>query len=373
MAGKPVRKGQVAADARGYAAELLAKVGWQGRSGRRRLTTADRDRFIAYLVGEGWLSPTTLAYVGTGGRGYDVHPGAGVDPGPGKPSTPYALSDILSSNTWRTLASVAEYDQQRTMFQPVGGMDQIAKAFERQVGPVIRYSTEVEKIAQSPAGVEVFYRRSPEGAKGSVTGRLLPLRDPALGAERQIDVSRLRQVQGRHGRSVVLRAGRQVRPADEAPLRGGGRLHLRRPHLHRHAGDRLDLAALDRLAGRQGRDPRRYYSFSADAARISAMSPPDRAKFAQPIRRPEGASPPVYGELRDRVLRSLGDLAKYNLGGWAEWSPETRASAYPVLVEPDGRLYLAGEHLSYLGGWQAGAIESAWQQIGKIHQRALAA
>ena len=57
------------------------------------------------------------------------------------------------------------------------------------------------------------------------------------------------------------------------------------------------------------------------------------------------------------------------LGGWAEWSPTGRKEAYPVLCEPDGRLYLAGEHLSYLGGWQAGAIESAWQQIAKIHAR----
>ena len=35
-------------------------------------------------------------------------------------------------------------------------------------------------------------------------------------------------------------------------------------------------------------------------------------------------------------------------------------------------LLLAGEHLSYLTGWQAGAIESAWQQIAKIHARASA-
>ncbi len=40
-----------------------------------------------------------------------------------------------------------------------------------------------------------------------------------------------------------------------------------------------------------------------------------------------------------------------------------------MLCEPDGRLYFAGEHLSYLGGWQAGAIESAWQQIAKLHAR----
>jgi monoamine oxidase len=63
---------------------------------------------------------------------------------------------------------------------------------------------------------------------------------------------------------------------------------------------------------------------------------------------------------------------QYNLGGWAEWTEKTRAAAYPTLLEGEGRILLAGEHLSYLTGWQAGAIESAWQQIAKIHERASA-
>lgn len=60
---------------------------------------------------------------------------------------------------------------------------------------------------------------------------------------------------------------------------------------------------------------------------------------------------------------------KYNLGGWAEWSEEAREKAYPILVEGEQRTLLAGEHMSYLGGWQAGAIESSWQQMARIHQR----
>jgi len=43
-----------------------------------------------------------------------------------------------------------------------------------------------------------------------------------------------------------------------------------------------------------------------------------------------------------------------------------------VLCEPAGRIYLAGEHLSYLTGWQAGAIESAWLQIAELHKQASA-
>jgi len=47
------------------------------------MTADDRENLIAYLVREGYLT-NDLAYKGAEGRGYDIHPGAGVDPGPGK-------------------------------------------------------------------------------------------------------------------------------------------------------------------------------------------------------------------------------------------------------------------------------------------------
>ncbi len=34
-------------------------------------------------------------------------------------------------------------------------------------------------------------------------------------------------------------------------------------------------------------------------------------------------------------------------------------SAYQVLLQPDGPIFLAGEHLSYLTGWQEGAVRLA--------------
>jgi monoamine oxidase len=42
------------------------------------------------------------------------------------------------------------------------------------------------------------------------------------------------------------------------------------------------------------------------------------------------------------------------------------------LLAGEGRVLLAGEHMSYLTGWQAGAIESAWLQIEELHRRASA-
>jgi monoamine oxidase len=364
LAGKPVRKGQVAADARGYAAELLAKAARKGALDAP-LTPEDRDRFIAYLVSEGWLSASSLTYAGTPGRGFLVHPGAGVDPGPGKPSAPFALTDILHSDAWKVLTSVTDYDQQRTMFQPVGGMDRIARAFEREVGPRIRYSTVVEKIAQSPSGVEVFYTGA-DDAKGSLAADYclcaLPL---SVMSQIEVDASdRFKAAMKAPSYAPVNKIGLQMKRRfwEEDDFIYGGHIHNDMPGV-----GTISLPSY----GFQGAKGviLGYYAFGAEAARISAKPPAERAVFAVAAGQKVF---PQYTENFETAFSFSWHLARFNLGAWAEWTDEARASAYPILCEPDGRLYLAGEHLSYIGGWQAGAIESAWQQIAKLHKRAAA-
>lgn len=183
--GKPVRKGEIAADVRGYTAELVAKAASAGALDAP-LSGVDRERFVAYLVNEGRLSKSDLTYKGTEGRGFSVHPGAGVNPGPGKELEPFAFKDVLDSNAWRVLSSVTGYEQQRTMLQPIGGMDQIAKAFEKRVAPMIRYSTVVQKIKQSPTGVTVSFK-GPDGKLGEVTADYCVCTIP-LSVLKQIDL-----------------------------------------------------------------------------------------------------------------------------------------------------------------------------------------
>jgi monoamine oxidase len=112
-----------------------------------------------------------------------------------------------------------------------------------------------------------------------------------------------------------------------------------------------------------------YYHYMTDAIEISALTPKERAEFAL------DAGQKIFPQYRDSFDNAFSvawHRVQYNLGGWAEWTDDNRKEAYPVLLEGEGRVLLAGEHLSYLTGWQAGAIESAWQQIEKIHARASA-
>lgn len=364
LAGKPIRKGQIAADARGYAAEILAKQVKQGALDQQ-MTAEDRDLFVAYLRREGYLTED-LAYKGTDGRGFAVNPGAGVDPGPGKESTPFALTDVLHSNAWRTLSSVAGYEQQRTMFQPVGGMDQIAKGFEGQVGKLIKYSSVVKQIRQDASGVSVTYTDG-DGKTSTLKADYCVCTIP-LSVLRQLDVGvspKFKEAIGAVSYSLVGKIGLQMKTRfwEENHHIYGGHVFMDDPNI-----GTISLPS----TGWQGKKGvlLGYYNFGSNAAKISALDVAGRAALAL------AGGQKVFPEYKDSFETAFAaswHRIEHNLGGWAQWDETARAEAYPILCEPDGRIYLAGEHLSYLTGWQAGAIESAWQQIAKLDKRVHAA
>ncbi len=361
LAGKAVRKGEVAADTRGYAAELLAKAARKGDLDTA-LSVEDRDLFTAYLINEGRLSPKDLGYHGDEGRGFAVLPGAGLDPGPGKASTPYDLKDLLGSRTWAVLTSVARYDQQRTMFQPVGGMDRIAKGFERHVGHLIRYGAKATRLAQSPDGVEVSYTDAsgePSQVKADYCICTIPL---SVLRSLDLDISGpFRAAMAQVAYAPVNKVGLQMKRRFWEEDHGiyGGHVYLDNPDI-----GTITLPS----SGWQGDKGviLGMYSFGANAVRLSARSPADRAAFAVAAGQKVF---PEYAESFETGFAMAWHLDAHNLGGWADWSEESRRAAYPVLVEPDGRLYLAGEHMTYIGAWQAAAIESAWSQIARLHAR----
>jgi len=371
LAGKPVRKGEVVADLLGYSSEILAKLSRQGALDAQ-LTADEREQFVAFLIEFGYLSKKDLSYTGAPGRGFEVEPGAGVVPGPGKPSRPHTLADLLSSRIGAPgsamlpglLHSVADWEQQRTMFQPVNGMEQIPKAIARHLPDgMIRFSTEVQRIRQSGRTVTINAVRA--GQPESFTADWCICTIP-LSVLKRID----------HGLSARSKAA--MEQCSYTPVGKIGLQMKRRFWEEDHGiyGGHVftDNGAINTIAmpstGWQGQKGvlLGYYNFDSDAARISAKSPAQRAEVA--IAFGEKIFP-AYRESYESSFSVAWHRVKYNLGGWGNWSDEARASAYPILCEPDGRIYLAGEHLSYIGGWQAGAFESAWQQIGRLHARAM--
>jgi len=77
-----------------------------------------------------------------------------------------------------------------------------------------------------------------------------------------------------------------------------------------------------------------------------------------------------YKEAFDNSFSVSWQRVPWNRGGWALLSPEARRTIYPLFLKPDRRVYFAGDHLSYLVGWMAGAFESGQQVASAIHSRA---
>jgi len=366
LSGRPVRRQEVAADIRGYAAEMLAKQVNQGGLDQA-LTADDKELFLAYLRSEGYLTGKDFKYIGTEGRGFDIEPGAGVDPGPGKPSTPHKLTDILHSDTWATLKSVTDWDMQKTMFEPVGGMEQLPKAFVRNINPkILHLGHVVEKISQSPDRVEVAYVDS-TGQRGVVVADYCICTIP-LSVLRNIDI----QVSDKFKAAIKVPA---YAPVGKIGIQMKRRFweddhHIYGGHVYTDNPDIVTLSLPSTgWLGQKG-VVLGYYQFGVNAAKVSALSLADRMKFAVDFGQKVF---PEYAENAETAFSIAWHRVPYNMGGWVMWDEDGRKDAYPTLCEPDGRIYLAGEHLSYITGWQEGALESSWQQMTKLNKRVHAA
>jgi monoamine oxidase len=224
----------------------------------------------------------------------------------------------------------------------------------------------VERIAQSPGGVEVFVVDA-SGRKSSIKADYCMCTIP-LSVLSKIDV----QVSPRFKQAI---AAPSYAPVGKIGLQMKRRFweedhHIYGGHVYTDNPDVLTISFPS--WGWQGNKGvvLGYYNFGGPAAKISAKSPAERAAFAVAFGQ---KVMPQYAENYEKSFSVAWHRVQYSLGGWAEWNDDTRKDDYPLLTEPDGRIYLAGEHMSYITGWQAGAIESAWQQLEKIHKRVQAA
>ena len=242
-------------------------------------------------------------------------------------------------------------------------MDMIARGFERQIGRKIKFQAVVQKISQTPTGVRVAYKDA-SGSTVEISADYCVCTIPLSVLNGiPVDISApFKAAMQKCAYAPVNKVGLQMKSRfwETKHEIFGGHCWTDKPGVNY-----ISLPSTGWF-GKKGVILGYYSVNPADAVRISALSPADRIKFAL-----EAGTEifPEYTQEFETGISKSWHLDRYNLGGWANWSEDGRKNAYPVLCEPDGRIYLSGEHLSYLAGWQAGAIESAWQQIAKLHAR----
>ena len=367
--GKPVRYREAAADFEGNVAELLGKAIDQ-KALDSELTAEDRDKLKEALRGWGMLDKD-MRYkanlLSSEHRGYDRPPGGGVDGEP-IPSKLFNFHDVLNSQVWKNMAFFMNHEMQTTMFQPVGGMGMIGKAFARQVQPMITYNAKVTRIIQDKAGVTVRYADTGTGTVSEAKADFCVCAIP-LGVLNQIpnNMSSAKRaavaaVPYSNSVKIGLQMARRFWETDDY-IYGGHSFTSQDIALVSYPNYHLFEDGPGVLLG--------AFASGAGAYRLAGMTPEQRIEAA--LAQGSVFHPGVYRKEFQNGASVAWSRVPWTLGCCARWNEETRKQHYQTLVAVDDRIVLAGEHASYVGCWMEGALLSSLDAITRLHKRALEA
>jgi monoamine oxidase len=367
--GQKMRLHELEADMAGYISELLAKAANQGALDQP-YTAEDHDNLIDYLVNWGMISSSDLTYTGSDRRGYVVYPDTQT---PGEIGPPYPWPDLLpfaeSALAWNGgyLSAAATFDWQTTLQKPVNGVGQLfTEGFAGALGERVKLNAEVAEIHQDEDQVTVIYTDKATGQSQQISADYCFCNIP---------LSVLIKLKGDW--SSDMRTAMMGVPYDMAGRMG---MAFKRRFWEEddwiYGGQSFTNVGKIGIIGYpdSGYHTQKgvllgYYNFDTDAAEVSAMSLADRTELALQY---GSKIHPTYREDFESSFSVAWHRMPYSLGAWPNyWTNNNRAMYFSRLQQPDGRIYLVGEHLSYVNAWMEGAVQAAWMQVEALHKRVM--
>ncbi len=355
--GEPQLLSRVISDGRGALAELAAKAAPTGIEGLHK-----------FIRAFGQLQPD-MSYTGSGRAGYKTPPGGGLQAG--EFYSPLALKEIAQAvkdpadpkyrNPLIAMIFSETWDQAPTMLQPIGGMDAITNAFAHALGDMIKYQSQVLRIERSDDTARVVWRDA-GGAHHATEAEIvictLPL--PVLAAI-PADFSPKISAAINRGASYYVPAAKVGFISErrwwelDHQLYGGASWTSREitqvwyPSHGFHEKDGILVGG---------------YIWDDTGRAFAAKSPPERLQSAMAAGE---RLHPGYASLVERGVSVAWPNVPFSEGGWCEW-PE-RQTSYVDLISGEGPFCFAGEHMSYVPGWQEGAVQSAHYTVEQIKKK----
>ncbi|WP_370681771.1 flavin monoamine oxidase family protein [Comamonas sp. GB3 AK4-5] len=366
--GKPQRFHHISSDVRGHVSELLSKATHQGVLDEA-ITTEDREKLLAGLKSWGALDKDyrySASLHNSEFRGFDRNHGGGLMP-KAQASEPIDLHTLLQSKMWSQIGMGNMHEFQTTIFQPVGGMDTLAQAMARDLGALIHYNAKVSKVEQNAQSVTVHYSdaRRP-GALRKLSADWCVCTIPASILS-QLDI----QV------SSAMRAG-----IDSLPYASSNKIGLEFKRRFWEEDERIygGISYTD-LPIRQISYPSTGYMRPGPAVLLGAYTMEDNGsyRFASLTPQERIRMALEYGsQIHPQYLKEFktGVAVAWHRVPWiqgcfGQWSDALRAQHYQAMAQVDGRIVLAGEHMSYLPAWQEGAVLSSLDAIQRLHAKAI--
>lgn len=350
--GEPQLARRVAADTRGNIAELLASAIDQGALDQV-LSATDRVNVLAMLQSFGALG-TGAAYAGSSRAGF---PGQ-EDRGSRQRDEilpPLDFSELASEAFFQARADFAEdLNQQPTMLQPAGGMDRIGQAFANAVSEDIIYEAVVTEIRKTQTGARVGYRDR-FGTLQEIEADYCVCTIPAT-VLRDIP----NDFSGSHGTAIAAFNYTAATKIAFQARRFWEQDHNIYGGISWTTQDITQIWYPSSGFGRADGIVVGSYIFGGPAGSAFANQ-----SVQQRINLTVGQAAAVHPEFSTEAARGISvawPKVPYQRGAWGISSPG-------ILLEPDDNIFFAGEHLSFLQGWQEGAILSAYHVIDAMVAR----
>jgi monoamine oxidase len=354
--GKPVEQRQVINDMRGHIAELLAKCVNQGALDRE-LTKEDRDRLLGLLRSFGDLR-NGYEYPGSERAGVTRLAGAGDVTETSRACLD--LHSLLESNLWINTTHEETLDMQATMFQPVGGIDHIPYAFAKKLGKTIEYQAVVTEIRKTDHGVKVVYTH--RGAAKSIAADYcvcaLPInmvKSIANDFSPQVKQA-IADTHYNDSYKIAWEAKRFWETEYDiyggiSWLQGGPINMVWYPSgkMHSDTGVVLSGYGLQSLPA-FNQLPNMEAKFAASRAAVETLHPGHGKDLTSP-------------------MYVVWEKIPYNQGAWISSFGDYYSGPYRAFLEPDERIYFAGDHCSHVVAWQEGAALSAHRTVRMIGER----
>lgn len=367
--GKPKRVREVLTDVHGYTSELLAKATDQNALDEY-LTAEDCSALLDQLGDWGRLSDShkyEKSLKASEFRGYEHWPAGGLMAKP-SPSEPLEFKELLHSGLWGMLLDYFNTEYQHTMFEPQGGMEQIAKGFAKEVGDLIKYRRQVVRIEQSDTNVTVHYidPDKPDEVKTqtadwcvcniplSVLSQIPVQASPAL-------LQAIAAVPYGSSTKTGLEFKRRFWEQDDNIF--GGVSYTDLPITT------ISYPAYDYFSDKPGVLLGAYTFDDVTSYTMSAMSA--RERVAAAVAYGKQIHPQYEKEFLSGVSWSW-HRCPWTLGCYGVWTDELREAHYDTLCAIDNRLVLTGEHCSYIPAWMEGAILSGMDASKRLHEKATA-
>jgi monoamine oxidase len=347
LANKRIRLREVKADMLGYTCELMAKA-VNADTLDTPLTADDKEKFVTFLVSEGYLDSADHAYRKNTARG---------------PGDPHDFKALLQSGFGNRIRSVIEGTGQAPMFQPVGGMDQFPKGFQRKLGEKITFGAEIISIRQTSENVKVAYKNTKTGAMKEVTAdycvSCLPLivlskLDVNLSPE---TMAAVKATPYSPNAKMGLQMKRRFWEEDDRIF--GGHLYSNLPF-----GDFAYPSG--GLFGNKGV----LLGFYGNGRTAGAVDMPVKGRIEHVLTHASKVHPQIRAEYETGYC-VWWEKVQHSLGATAGGGGAAAADRLAVLGKPDGRIFLGCAAVSGNGGWQEGAVAAAWKQVKQLHERVM--